>query len=358
MLPTFAQQRELRVDLLEPTNGPFYGLVDGSVTVFGSYGSIDAADGTHRYTDSLNRWDIPAPDGNNSQQCVLQVHGSPTGIQRRADVHTEPGQGLTDTIQIRTARFGIIQYYGHPVTTFKLQVTCNFLATPFAQAVRLFDSQRPGWDTTITGVNDTLWYPFTISLPDPPGTVSKDTFRFKVVVYSQAFVFSRPFIFTQTNATPALSGGATITWAVQNEDSVVSYRLQQQKEQGPFVGIGHSISPRDEKQFQTGPGVFRIQAKKKDGSSSYSQLMVVRRRLHVYPNPSNGRWATLSFIESGHERTRVNVFDIRGSEVYSTLLYFAKGDTRLNLPNLSPGIYFLRVVTVSGETLTQKLIVQ
>jgi len=72
-------------------------------------------------------------------------------------------------------------------------------------------------------------------------------------------------------------------------------------------------------------------------------------RLDVYPNPSKGVF-TVSFTGLNNGEFHIEIVDVQGREVYSTVPAYSDGSKQTVLePNLNPGVYFVRVW--SGQTL-------
>jgi hypothetical protein len=66
----------------------------------------------------------------------------------------------------------------------------------------------------------------------------------------------------------------------------------------------------------------------------------LKGQISLYPNPNNGRF-TLDFANSLSELAQIEVLDITGKEVYKTTT--SEQQTKLNLDNLSNGIYQVRI---------------
>lgn len=69
----------------------------------------------------------------------------------------------------------------------------------------------------------------------------------------------------------------------------------------------------------------------------------------IFPNPTS-QFVNIKNIE---EQSRVSILDLKGSSVFSKVLF---NDDVLNIEALSPGVYFLRIETASSNTI-KKLVI-
>jgi hypothetical protein len=75
-------------------------------------------------------------------------------------------------------------------------------------------------------------------------------------------------------------------------------------------------------------------------------------KLDIYPNPSNGEF-TLE-ISSDLLKSQVTLYDVMGRLIYQTAL--AQTQSAINIPTLAKGIYYVKLVSPSGQFLQKKIV--
>ncbi len=90
---------------------------------------------------------------------------------------------------------------------------------------------------------------------------------------------------------------------------------------------------------------------------SENQLVINNEKLKIYPNPNNG---VFTVAWSGvNEKAEISVYNMLGEQVYEEALSQAQGDNTIDLSKDSKGIYLYRVISESGEPISQgKFIIQ
>ena len=72
----------------------------------------------------------------------------------------------------------------------------------------------------------------------------------------------------------------------------------------------------------------------------------------IYPNPSNGM---IKIDSEGNERVRIDLLTVKGSKVRTIPEMTLPAE--LNMQDLKPGIYFLRIKDASGKDMFQRLVI-
>jgi len=75
----------------------------------------------------------------------------------------------------------------------------------------------------------------------------------------------------------------------------------------------------------------------------------------VYPNPAKDKVSIL-FNSDLHEMAQVELYDLKGQMVYSSNAYFSNSYTEINFPNLTNGIYLLKII-IDRKVNSTKLII-
>jgi Secretion system C-terminal sorting domain len=124
-------------------------------------------------------------------------------------------------------------------------------------------------------------------------------------------------------------------------------------------GDAYSYSFEDAENLPKGVSYYRLRQVDLNGTASYSEIKAVRTGngaivLSVYPNPSRG--TTNVALPSGVGTYDISVDDFTGKSVQR---FSGLTTTNLQLNNLKPGMYMLRVsIRATGETITERIAVQ
>ncbi len=76
----------------------------------------------------------------------------------------------------------------------------------------------------------------------------------------------------------------------------------------------------------------------------------VFKNLSVYPNPTNG----IIHIKTSNTLKNIQLFSILGKKVFESE---SSIKSQINLPQVNPGVYLLKLIDVNNKTKTQKLII-
>lgn len=121
---------------------------------------------------------------------------------------------------------------------------------------------------------------------------------------------------------------------------------------GELAGAGNSTQIQNYRWIDSQPlfgqNLYRLKQVDFDGSFSYSQVRAVvfdegSLPLKVYPNPVQ-EVLTLDFQVKTQERPLIQLIDIQGNTLYQERLEVVESKLYLSLPNLSSGIYILRII--------------
>jgi hypothetical protein len=86
-----------------------------------------------------------------------------------------------------------------------------------------------------------------------------------------------------------------------------------------------------------------------------NELTSIKQEVKLYPNPNSGAF-TIS-MNGANEKAEISIYNMLGEQVYQTVLN--TGNTQIDLSKEAKGIYLYRVVSESGEPISQdKFIIQ
>jgi hypothetical protein len=66
----------------------------------------------------------------------------------------------------------------------------------------------------------------------------------------------------------------------------------------------------------------------------------------LFPNPNQGTF-TIQFLEDGIQNSEVDVYDMLGEKIYSTLV-IGKSSLIINLGSQASGVYLYRIINKNG----------
>jgi uncharacterized repeat protein (TIGR01451 family) len=222
--------------------------------------------------------------------------------------------------------------------------------------------------TAVTG-----WYIDDVSLKSEAGVYNKvnlydassvlksvsDTITF---IQNIVPVQWKSFTATKQNRT------AVLNWVTAQETNTAYYQVQRSTDGTTFNTLqkldaaGNSNNPLAyqaiDMQPANGINYYRIRQTDKDGAYTYSETRVLvfdqkDGSLYVYPNPARGK--TTIVLPGNSKRVQAQLLNSIGQQLQQ--LTFTGEINELDLATLKPGLYYLRVVTQTGQH-TQKLIVE
>ena len=166
--------------------------------------------------------------------------------------------------------------------------------------------------------------------------------------------------------------GISLSWETATELNNQGFEVERRSANGQYEKIGfvaskavggngfdQSYSFEDNSTQTKGVTYYRLRQVDLDGKATYSEIRGVRTGkglivLSVYPNPSRG--TTNVAIPSGIGSVDVSVDDFTGKSVQR---YIGINTSNLQLVNLKPGIYMVRVsIRATGEVISEKISVQ
>jgi hypothetical protein len=169
-----------------------------------------------------------------------------------------------------------------------------------------------------------------------------------------------------------------LTWKTASETGNAGFEVQRQSVNesswsnlGFVEGGGTTSKPQTYRfedaslPFATDSLRYRLKQVDADGTTHLSDPVTIARRTvdeadlrSVYPNPATRRATVEVAVPTDAEEARLELFDLLGRTVRTIATGMESGRTTqtLEVSNLSPGVYFLRL-RAAGTTTTQKLTV-
>jgi hypothetical protein len=225
---------------------------------------------------------------------------------------------------------------------------------PVTDKIYLYDTHL----STVTDVQTTPIYPFTVNTAIPASTGLS---RFYIVIGP-----TNPVPVTLLQFTARKNGEkAQLNWSTANERNSKYMAIEHSENGKSFEQIGtvaasgNSSSVTNYQWEHANPektNYYRLKIVDQDGTFEYSEIRLVQmdameKQLLVYPIPAND----IITIEHFGGIKAIEMFDLNGAQ----LLHEERdGNTSQNLSieTLNTGVYFIKVTTLLGEELTEKII--
>lgn len=293
-------------------------------------------------------WYLPSLIG---PDVIINDHEMSLGIEKCSFIGTEKRYGLffnNDTFPIKALKLGSKQL------TYKMYFFTNLPG----YSIKLEDSLGPGM--VISNLDTALppqFYQFTVDGNDAAGMGTKNPNRFNLIMSNNAS-FTPRFAFTHVGGVRD-AGGIHLDWDAIGESMVASYEVQH-LEHGDFVTLGfaapltHTITGSVGIEAQT----LRIKATLSNGTVVYSDTLklpavLAKKPFSILPNITTGSSSVvLQFDRDLYGPSELVIFNTNGTPVLKKPIVGQTGE-RVNLPNLSQGLYIVKV----GK-MVQKLVIQ
>ena len=78
---------------------------------------------------------------------------------------------------------------------------------------------------------------------------------------------------------------------------------------------------------------------------------LVNNTVDIYPNPSNGNFSVMSHFDG-----RVDIVDVTGKLIHPGVVVKANQMIEVNMPELSAGVYFVRLYSNNSMT-TERIVI-
>jgi len=168
--------------------------------------------------------------------------------------------------------------------------------------------------------------------------------------------------------------GTQLNWSSTNENNVSHFEVQRSFDGAEFTAIGnvnarntngvnyYDFRDADSRVVRSaGKIYYRLRMIDKDGSYSYSKVITINplkeNLASVYPNPVKGEEIFIRLATSANSKLSVILTDASGKACRNWSLTTATtNDLRLDIKNISNGMYFLKLVTASGSEVHPVLI--
>ena len=229
----------------------------------------------------------------------------------------------------------------------------------------------------INGINNITWYNAAgniIATGIPGMYVQPTTSTFYVIEQNVCGQYSRDTVNVNVGVVPLIivnyqlliiNEGVVNKLTTANEINVSHFNIQRSSNGTEFYTINtvnannkiyNEYSVTD-LQPLNGRSYYRIEAVDKDGKITYSKTLQITlnikpEALNIYPNPAKH---VVNVI--GKNIQQISIIDFTGRTLIQQNFNNAN-NLKLNIENLSKGIYLLKVEDVKGNMQTKKLIVE
>ncbi len=339
-LPASTNQSKMRVNLLSVNSDLTTPVVDGILTVFGE-----------SFSNDIDNLDAGKLDNPGTENISIRKNNSKLSIERRNMILTD------DTVNLTITNFAARSYYLEIAPeNFNNTIQSAFLEDKYTNTNMVLD---------LGAVNR---YRFTVV--NVPGAYAADRFR---IVFKALVVL--PVTFTDVKVIVlGGTGNVGVKWKTMNQTNIKSYDVEWSSDGTNFskkgeltainMGSGFEYNFIDNAALM-GTNYYRIKAVGTDGSTHYSRVAKAGldgniAGINVYQNPVKNNELLLGFESQEKGKYTVDIFDVTGSQVYSTsfLNDGIDGIKKVKVKSVAAqGQYHVRISNQSGIITTLKVIV-
>lgn len=328
------------------------GVTTGSPAVQGNYPTaFDTTNGYIQY--SL------APVGGQSftfNNMTFEALGNGSGGSRIAAYYSLDGFATVDSFFATYNTGTSTPYNNFPTLTTPIPLASTGSSTAYTGQQVATLTPRTGI-TIVANTGKTLairLYYFNSSVP----SVSSKPLADRNVVMNGTAT-SAPLPLKLVDFSSTLEGGnATLLWKTQNQINVKGFEIEKSNDGKNFIvtdfvnatGSANSASYSftDKNTFR-GMNYYRIKVVDKDGTYSYSNIVIINTRLStvlsVFPNPAVG---SITITHPGiSTKTQLIIYNAMGAIVKNINLVQGATQTTVNVEDLTKGIY---TISCTGET--------
>lgn len=93
--------------------------------------------------------------------------------------------------------------------------------------------------------------------------------------------------------------------------------------------------------------------------TNYNDLAIVKNTKEsftIYPTVSNGEFTVSANKEKG--KTKINIFNLSGSQVYSSKIDFFQEEKQKVTVNLSGGVYLVQLIDSNSRKSSRKIVIK
>ncbi len=167
-----------------------------------------------------------------------------------------------------------------------------------------------------------------------------------------------------------------VNWSTASEINNQDFELQRSEDGADFNNIAlikgqvnsNSVHNYQYNDLNVGAPIIYYRLKQTDvnGQVHYSNVIKVNscnpghynNYISFYPNPVSGSTLNIKYSVKANEEIGIKLYDVTGRVMMQQALSLKQGsaDTKLNLPNLTKGVYFIQFNSTQVESIPQKLI--
>lgn len=244
--------------------------------------------------------------------------------------------------------------------TFAIDGSLTVFGTLYGKNSNAFDATGSGTGTVTAGGLDFNQAPtcnpancgginWNVTTCNPSGTTFCNTVTPVTLLYFGASVQGEKVLLNWATATEKNSSFFSVEKSV---DGVNFKEIGQQTAAGnSFIRINYSFT---DKNPTVGRSYYRLKAVDFDGYTEYFNVDIIdysgKRAVTVYPNPYTNENITIALNFSVDENASAEIFDVSGQHVTS---FHFTGNTFTSALDLKPGVYIVKVTTLSGAYLSR-----
>jgi hypothetical protein len=167
-----------------------------------------------------------------------------------------------------------------------------------------------------------------------------------------------------------------VNWSTASEINNQDFELQRSEDGAAFNNIAlikgqvnsNTVHNYQYNDMNVGAPIIYYRLKQTDvnGQVHYSNVIKVNscnpghynNYINFYPNPVTGSTLNIKYSVKANEEIGIKLYDVTGRIMLQQSLSLKQGsaDTKLNLPNLTKGVYFIQFASTQVESIPQKLI--
>ena len=87
-----------------------------------------------------------------------------------------------------------------------------------------------------------------------------------------------------------------------------------------------------------------------------TSIVTNEQRYSIHPNPNDGNFTIQQYL-SDIEPVKVKIYDAIGKTFYSDELLFVNAKSRINMPNIVPGMYLLEITDTKNRIFRFKIVI-
>lgn len=165
-----------------------------------------------------------------------------------------------------------------------------------------------------------------------------------------------------------ISNAVQLNWSTASEINSQSFDIERAYDGRNFVKISTTVAAGNSSTVRNYSAIdatdfnasafYRLKQINKDGSFTYSQIVVVNKGnisnnfISVFPNPTHGK-VQLRFVSNSNNPAQLQVNDLNGKIIVNQFVAVAKGinNVEYDISKLAKGVYYFRLNGIDSKTI-------